>query len=342
MSPSNWTSMGKEMQNMKAINRITKKKPVILLLRSQDSEQSYFCDIGKFRDINRIEVDQIWALYDDHDFIPRVYARIDHIDISNLKVQFTWLEHKAMNAQEAKWSDEELPVARGSFCLGETCIVEGLLELDTSAHLSSELDSTFLSIALTHYMSLDTRPNTEFTSCVHPVSEFHKSGHRFALNSNRRSNGWSRIHLSVAASLELETANPCVIQIGKLFFFPKVRFEPSTRTGHLIGLLPDSIAVLSMPLARSSGALKAAHTVFSSERLDGYIAVFKLHIGKEILEIPEKENLRFSHRIPSFSLVKEKGLKFSDFYELDPASVPDYIAVAQGACGMWARGGRSP
>uniref|UniRef100_A0A0D3HN87 J domain-containing protein n=1 Tax=Oryza barthii TaxID=65489 RepID=A0A0D3HN87_9ORYZ len=255
-----------------------------------------FCDIGKFRDINRIEVDQIWALYDDHDFIPRVYARIDHIDISNLKVQFTWLEHKAMNAQEAKWSDEELPVARGSFCLGETCIVEGLLELDTSAHLSSELDSTFLSIALTHYMSLDTRPNTEFTSCAHPVSEFHKSGYRFALNSNRRSNGWSRIHLSVAASLELETANPCVIQIGKLFFFPKVRFEPSTRTGHLIGLLPDSIAVLSMPLARSSGALKAAHTVFSSERLDGYIAVFKLHIGKEILEIPEKENLSASGR----------------------------------------------
>lgn len=51
--------------------------------------------------------------------------------------------------------------------------------------------------------------------------------------------------------------------------------------------------------------------------------MFKPHIGKEILEIPEKENLRFSHRIPSFSLVKEKGLKFSDFYELDPASVPD-------------------
>ena len=90
-----------------------------------------------------------------------------------------------MNAQEAKWSDEELPVARGSFCLGETCIVEGLLELDTSAHLSSELDSTFLSIALTHYMSLDTRPNTEFTSCAHPVSEFHKSGHVISLNISK-------------------------------------------------------------------------------------------------------------------------------------------------------------
>uniref|UniRef100_A0A0E0J3L1 Uncharacterized protein n=1 Tax=Oryza nivara TaxID=4536 RepID=A0A0E0J3L1_ORYNI len=34
--------------------------------------------------------------------------------------------------------------------------------------------------------------------------------------------------------------------------------------------------------------------------------VFKPHIGKEILEIPEKENLRFSQQIPSFSLAKEK------------------------------------
>ncbi len=51
--------------------------------------------------------------------------------------------------------------------------------------------------------------------------------------------------------------------------------------------------------------------------------MFKPHIGKEILEIPEKENLRFSHQIPSFSLAKEKGMKFSDLYELESASVPD-------------------
>lgn len=89
-----------------------------------------------------------------------------------------------MNAQEAKWTDQELPVARRSFCFGETCIVEGLLELDTAA-LPSELDSTFPSIAHIHYISLDTRQNTEFTSCVYPVSEFHKSGHVISLNMNK-------------------------------------------------------------------------------------------------------------------------------------------------------------
>lgn len=144
------------------------------------------CDFGKFRDVNWIEVDQIWALYDDHDFMPRVYARIDHIDTSSLKVQFTWLA----GAQSYECARGEMDWSRIACCSPKLLFRRNMhcrrvTELDTSAHLPSELDSTFLSIAVNHYMSLNTRQNTEFTSCVYPVFEFHKSGHVISLNMNK-------------------------------------------------------------------------------------------------------------------------------------------------------------
>ncbi|KAL6654047.1 hypothetical protein ACP70R_007512 [Stipagrostis hirtigluma subsp. patula] len=58
-------------------------------------------------------------------------------------------------------------------------------------------------------------------------------------------------------------------------------------------------------------------------KVDGYTAVFKPVISKEALKIPIKENLRFSHRIPSFHLAEENGGELRGFYELDPAAVPD-------------------
>lgn len=57
-------------------------------------------------------------------------------------------------------------------------------------------------------------------------------------------------------------------------------------------------------------------------KVGGYMAVFKPEKQKAVMKIPAKENLRFSHRIPSFRLTEEDGGKLRGFYELDPAAIP--------------------
>ncbi|RCV38648.1 hypothetical protein SETIT_8G159800v2 [Setaria italica] len=77
-------------------------------------------DFEKFRDVNMFSVGQIWALYDNLDGMPRFYARIMQLDASDFKVHLAWLEHDPMNEEENKWTDKELPVACGKFCLRKT------------------------------------------------------------------------------------------------------------------------------------------------------------------------------------------------------------------------------
>ncbi|XP_047084746.1 uncharacterized protein LOC124695994 [Lolium rigidum] len=80
-----------------------------------------FYDFGKLVDANLFAADQIWAVYDDVDGMPRLYAsRIKHSDALDFKVHLTWLDHVAANEAEDRWTDEELPVACGSFGLRET------------------------------------------------------------------------------------------------------------------------------------------------------------------------------------------------------------------------------
>ncbi|TVU24974.1 hypothetical protein EJB05_27446, partial [Eragrostis curvula] len=76
-----------------------------------------FFDFEKLRDVSLFSVGDIWALYDNLDGMPRYYAQIKSFDSSNFKVR--WLFYDAMNEEEEKWNDEELPVACGNFFLGK-------------------------------------------------------------------------------------------------------------------------------------------------------------------------------------------------------------------------------
>lgn len=85
---------------------------------------SNFYDFEKNRDAYRFKVDQIWAIYDDHDCMPRYYARIKQVYSPNFMLRFAWLELDPLNDAEKAWSSKELPVACGSFRIGRTILTE--------------------------------------------------------------------------------------------------------------------------------------------------------------------------------------------------------------------------
>ncbi|KAF9622421.1 hypothetical protein IFM89_031224, partial [Coptis chinensis] len=70
--------------------------------------------------------DQMWAVYDDADGMPRFYALIRKVFSPAFRVRFTWLEAKPDGQDEIVWADAQLPVSCGKFKLGKTEIVEGV------------------------------------------------------------------------------------------------------------------------------------------------------------------------------------------------------------------------
>ncbi|KAG6505232.1 uncharacterized protein LOC121985925 [Zingiber officinale] len=79
-----------------------------------------FFDFDKLRHTSEFVVDQIWALYDNVDGMPRFYARIHQVCSTNFKIQFTWLECNPLNDVVTTWCYEQLPIACGNYILGST------------------------------------------------------------------------------------------------------------------------------------------------------------------------------------------------------------------------------
>ncbi|RLM69306.1 uncharacterized protein C2845_PM17G11880 [Panicum miliaceum] len=465
-----------------------------------------FIDFGNLRDVTVIGVNQIWAIYDDHDFMPRVYAQIDHADASNLKVQLTFLEHNTMNEPEIRWTREELPTACGNFCLGETYVLQllqdpsmylshrvswtkgkngssfeihpnmgeiwalykelslmqssdtvnhqpfsydvvevsdvlmnvgtvvsplvrievfvslfaevkdkpsilvssselfrfchsipcyrtngnekvgvgGLLELDPAA-LPCDLRAVFPSITLDSYMDLNKQRVTEFVSVTYPDSQFHnfdedrtcekfEPGQIWALYSSTDTfpnlYGWInkvekepfKVHLTWlevcpqgvdkhwleqdipvscgkfgiqnSASEHYETCAFSHLVVTRCRIGPGRQVNIVPKVGEVWAIYknwaPDWVpSSKDCPAEYAIGEIKmftwTSTLVAFLTKVNGYISVFKPDVQKGALEVPRKEDLRFSHRIPSFRLTKENGGKLRGFYELDPAAVPEVL-----------------
>ncbi|PIA61656.1 hypothetical protein AQUCO_00300883v1 [Aquilegia coerulea] len=62
--------------------------------------------------------DQIWAIYDNVDAMPRFYAMIRQVFSHGFKVKITWLEANPDDKDEIDWVTEDLPVSCGYFNMG--------------------------------------------------------------------------------------------------------------------------------------------------------------------------------------------------------------------------------
>ncbi|MCL7048692.1 hypothetical protein MKW94_012279 [Papaver nudicaule] len=84
-----------------------------------------FYDFHKERSEECFAYDQIWAIFDDLDGMPRFYARINKV-YSPFKVDLRWLQFVARNPNEAAWKRSGLPVACGMFIYEKNDTIEDI------------------------------------------------------------------------------------------------------------------------------------------------------------------------------------------------------------------------
>ncbi|KAI3879286.1 hypothetical protein MKX03_024261 [Papaver bracteatum] len=91
---------------------------------------SDFYDFDRHRSEECFAVDQMWAIFDDLDGMPRWYARIMKV-YSPFKVDLTWLDYVAKDIDETAWKRSGLPVACGVFKHEKTHTIE---DISTFSH----------------------------------------------------------------------------------------------------------------------------------------------------------------------------------------------------------------
>ncbi|XP_076882686.1 uncharacterized protein LOC143531224 [Bidens hawaiensis] len=79
-----------------------------------------FSNFDKDKEEHCFAADQIWAVYDTIDSMPRFYAQIRKVYSSGFRLRITWLEADPENVLERDWAEEGLPVACGRFKRGAT------------------------------------------------------------------------------------------------------------------------------------------------------------------------------------------------------------------------------
>ncbi|KAI3967449.1 hypothetical protein MKX01_012259 [Papaver californicum] len=84
-----------------------------------------FYDFERDKSEECFAFDQMWAIFDDLDGMPRFYARINKV-YSPFKVDLTWLEFVAGDPNETAWKRSGLPVACGKFKHEKTDTIEDI------------------------------------------------------------------------------------------------------------------------------------------------------------------------------------------------------------------------
>ncbi|KAK8966001.1 hypothetical protein KSP40_PGU019081 [Platanthera guangdongensis] len=216
-----------------------------------------FFNFDSERNESKFAVDQIWALYDDIDGMPRFYARVKKVYSREFKLQLCWLENHPNTIAEMQWSEQGLPVACGGFKLGKTFVTH---DRQTFSHLVS--------------WSKGERRN--------PYTIYPRKGEIWALFSK-----WN------------------------------IRWSSE----------PDKHRVRKFQVVEvvSDFAVVTGISVVPLIRIKEFMSLFVRAAGDEeiLLEIPAKDVLMFSHRIPACRMTgkEEDGVPEGSF-ELDCASLP--------------------
>ncbi|KAI3885954.1 hypothetical protein MKX03_002713 [Papaver bracteatum] len=120
------SSISKENRKADSSNRIAEEvseqepEPVVHFVANPD-----FYEFDGDKSEECFASDEMWAIYDDTDGMPRFYAWIDKVYLP-FKLDVTWLEFIAGDIDETAWKRSGLPVACGKFKYEKTDTIEDI------------------------------------------------------------------------------------------------------------------------------------------------------------------------------------------------------------------------
>ncbi|XP_020205050.1 LOW QUALITY PROTEIN: meiotically up-regulated gene 184 protein-like [Cajanus cajan] len=103
-----------EEDNCSPLNSNAPSAPKVVVCPDTD-----FNDFEKGKEEDCFAVNQLWAIYDDFDGMPRFYALVKKAAFP-FKLRITWLEPDPDDQGETDWHDAKLPIACGKFRLGRS------------------------------------------------------------------------------------------------------------------------------------------------------------------------------------------------------------------------------
>ncbi|XP_026413467.1 uncharacterized protein LOC113309264 [Papaver somniferum] len=134
-------SISKEDKRADSSNRIaeevSKQQPVVSFFDNPD-----FYDFDRDKSEECFAVDQMWAMFDDLDGMPRFYARINKVH-SPFKVDITWLDFVAEDIDETAWKRSGLPVACGKFKYQKTDTTDDIRSFSHKIFCKRSVDKSY-------------------------------------------------------------------------------------------------------------------------------------------------------------------------------------------------------